>query len=103
MTDQLKPSTSTASLRRALADPKLLGTALQGDSWAAWRALLLAAMGEELTPAEIELFKKFSHRDNPPDHRIDELWVIAGRRGGKSSAIAVLACYLACLCGFQAK
>ena len=37
------------TLRKALADPQLLGGALTGDSWQAWRALLIAAMGEELT------------------------------------------------------
>ena len=34
----MKPN---CSLRRALDDPNLLGTALAGDSWTAWRVLLL--------------------------------------------------------------
>ena len=38
------------SLRAALEDPELLGTALQGHSWHAWRVLLLAAVGEPLQP-----------------------------------------------------
>src|SRR5262245_13693864 len=95
--------TTTASLRRALQDSKLLGDALAGDTWAAWRALLLAAMGEPLKPDELELFKKFTHRDNPPEQRVDELWCVIGRRGGKSKAISALACYLACLCDFRSK
>jgi hypothetical protein len=34
------------SLRRAPSDPKLLGTALAGDSWQSWRVLLVAAVDE---------------------------------------------------------
>ena len=34
------------SMRKALEEPQLLGAELSGDSWKAWRALLLAAMGE---------------------------------------------------------
>ena len=36
-------------LRQALADPALLGTVLPGETWAAWRTLLIAAMGAPLT------------------------------------------------------
>ena len=34
------------SIRKALSDPALLGHVLKGDSWRAWRVLLIAAMGE---------------------------------------------------------
>jgi hypothetical protein len=55
------------SLRQALADPKLLGDALPGDSWAAWRTILIAAMGEELTSEEREVFAKLTGgRDREP-------------------------------------
>jgi hypothetical protein len=36
----------SVSLRKALSDPKLLGNALAGDRWLAWRVLLIAAAGE---------------------------------------------------------
>ena len=36
------------SIRKALADPNLLGTTITGDSWSSWRTLLIAAMGEKL-------------------------------------------------------
>ena len=44
--------------------PSLLGTALAGPSWHAWRSLLLATMGEPLNPDELEAFTRI-HR--PPD------------------------------------
>src|SRR5262245_60077045 len=91
------------SLRTALEDPQLLGGALAGDSWAAWRALLLAAMGEPLKPDELEHFRRLTGRADPPPQRIEELWCVIGRRGGKSRAIAVLIAYLAALCDYRMK
>ena len=34
------------SLRKALLDPELLGSVLEGESWSNWRTLLIAANGE---------------------------------------------------------
>jgi hypothetical protein len=48
------------SLRKAIADPQLLAGALAGESWSAWRILLIAAMGEELTDAERATFAKLT-------------------------------------------
>jgi len=33
-------------MRNALADPDIFGKILPGESWASWRILLIAAMGE---------------------------------------------------------
>ena len=41
------------SLRKALEDPDLLGSALAGPTWHAWRSLLIAAMGEPLNKQEL--------------------------------------------------
>src|SRR6266568_2969990 len=73
------------------------GNAIAGESWAGWRSLLLAAMGEPLEPDELEHFRRLTGRKEAPTERVDELWAIVGRRGGKSRAIAVLAAYLSCL------
>src|SRR5262252_9736121 len=91
------------SLRNALSDSNLLGRALDGESWAAWRALLLSAMGEKLKPAELEHYKRLTGRSEPPSERASELWAIVGRRGGKSRAIATLLAYIGTLCDHQAK
>jgi hypothetical protein len=94
---------SHTTLRKALADPNLLGGALPGDSWAAWRSLVLAAMGEPLNPDELEHFRRLTGRETPPSQRIEEFWGVIGRRGGKSRAIAVLIVYLAALCDYRSK
>jgi hypothetical protein len=85
-------------LREALLDPNLLGTAIAGDSWRSWRTLLIAAMGEELGEDEREIFSKLTGRDREPLQRVDQFAAVIGRRGGKSRAMATLACYLAGLC-----
>ena len=89
----MKPQTT---LRRALEDPLLLD--MGGPSWAAWRPLLLACMGEALRPDELEIFRKFTGRTEAPTKRVDEFWAVVGRRGGKTRGMAALAVYLAALC-----
>jgi hypothetical protein len=89
----------TVSLRKALTDKKLLGNVLAGYSWANWRALLLAGMGEELTDDERWRFVHLSGgREREPLKPVEELACVIGRRGGKSRAISVIASYIAGLC-----
>ena len=88
----------TVSMRKALSDPQLLGTALQGDSWRPWRTLLIAAMGEKLTDDERVAIQ------DPDWARARTIatrrWfaAVVGRRGGKRRAMSVLATYIAGLC-----
>ncbi|MEO5772565.1 MAG: hypothetical protein ABIQ32_00420 [Sphingomicrobium sp.] len=93
--------TPRVPLRQALSDPALLGRALGGDTWAAWRAILIAAMGEPLEAAELEHFRRLTGRAEPAEARAEELWGIVGRRGGKTRAMSTLAVYLACLCDWR--
>jgi len=89
---------AAVSLRDALIDPNLLGNVLAGPSWRTWRALLLATMGERLTPSELEIFRTFTGgRTQAPPSRVEEAAFVIGRRGGKDRAASVLACYLAAL------
>jgi hypothetical protein len=88
----------TITLRCALEDPQLLGGALPGDSWRAWRILLIAACGETLSDDERVIFKKFTGRDHEAGSVVEVLAIIAGRRAGKDRAIAVLVAYLTGLC-----
>ena len=87
------------TLREALADNALLGDLLAGDSWSAWRTLLIAAMGEALNADERVLFKQLTGgREWEPGQRVEEFVGVIGRRGGKSRAVSVLAAYIAGLC-----
>ena len=95
--------TPFVTMRRALSDRHLLGGALGGDSWLSWRILLIAAMGEALTDEERAVFTKLTGREREPGERVDELWCIIGRRGGKSRAIAALLVYLATMVDYRAQ
>ena len=84
------------TMRAALSDDRLLGLILGGESWAAWRVVLIAIMGESLTPGERFVFQALTGRDREPGELVEEFWGIIGRRGGKSRAMSALAVFLAC-------
>jgi hypothetical protein len=85
------------SLREALNRPELLADALPGDSWSAWRTLLIAAVGEELNDEEREVFTRLTGREREPNEMIEVMLTVAGRRSGKTKAMATLAVYLSTL------
>jgi hypothetical protein len=89
------------SMREALADPHLLGDALPGDSWSAWRTLLIASVGEPLTDDERQTFKALTGREREPGEMVEMVLAVAGRRSGKTKAMAVLSIYLATLCDWS--
>lgn len=80
----------------AISDPQLLGAAL-GDltPWASWRVGLRGAFGHKLSAKDTKVFKRLAGGRKPPKKRVSELWVIAGRRSGKSRMAAAVSTYLA--------
>jgi hypothetical protein len=90
--------TPLMSMRACLADKNLFANILPGESWAAWRILLIALVGEELYPEERAVFAKLTERATEPRQFVEEFVGIIGRRGGKSRAMSVLATYIAALC-----
>ena len=92
------------SIDHALSDPNLLGAALPNlDSWATWLSVLNAAFGHQLNRNERRAFEAVSGGRRSPRKRVRELWVIAGRRGGKSRIAAALAVYIATLVDHSGK
>jgi hypothetical protein len=80
----------------AIDDPNLLGASIRDpDSWKPWRALLAAAFGLPLSSDELALYRACTGRTVPPGATAAYLWLCIGRRGGKSFAMALTACYLA--------
>ena len=84
-------------MRHALTSPDYFGGVdmMGADSWAGWRSILLAIVGEPLTPAELDIFRTITDRDTSPTEPVREFWGVVGRRGGKSRAMGTLAAYLA--------
>jgi hypothetical protein len=95
------PALVTPTMRRALSDPHLLGNVLKGESWQAWRAMLIALMGEALEPDERAIFIRLTGRSSEPLERIEEFWGLMGRRGGKSLAMSTLIVFLACFVDYR--
>lgn len=83
------------TMREALEDPDTFATILPGETWTNWRVLLIASQGEPLTAAELDIFTMLTGRAEAPVEPCDELWGVIGRRGGKTRAFAVGACYFA--------
>jgi hypothetical protein len=73
-----------------IEDSKLFGPWFAGASWGAWRTILKAVYALPLTPAEREQFFAVAERE-PPSRPVREVWVVAGRRGGKDSVASVIA------------
>jgi hypothetical protein len=73
------------SIRDFLTSPKYAGTAdlMGGPSWAAWRTLLIAAMGEPLEPRELLVFQELTGRTAPPAEPCREFFAIYGAQGGQ--------------------
>jgi hypothetical protein len=80
----------TVSLRTALETDDLLASALPGDSFALWRTMLIAAMGENLDQREAAAFRTYTGRE-PPTDPVRELVAVVGRRGGKPRGSRALA------------
>lgn len=83
----------TVTIRDAMCDPQLFGSTFGGDSFAAWRALLSGFYGLPLSDDEAETWHSVTGRTESATEAHDELWLVVGRRGGKSHAAALLAVF----------
>lgn len=93
---------SALSIIDAIDDPALFAPWFQSapgherSTWWAWRVVLKAAFGLPMADDEIAFFRTVAERD-PPPHRVKEIWIIVGRRGGKDSVASVVAAYIAAM------
>jgi hypothetical protein len=84
------------NILEALDDANLLGASIRDpDSWKPWKGLLAAAFGLPLSSDELALYRQCTGRTVPPGAPVAYLWLVIGRRGGKSFAKALIAVFLA--------
>src|SRR5690554_370394 len=83
----------TVTIVDAMTDPKLFGGIFGGDSFAAWRTLLAGFYGLDLDEEQAATWTTITGRSEAPQDAHDELWLVVGRRGGKSHCAALLAVY----------
>jgi hypothetical protein len=84
------------TIDRAFRDKRLFAAAL-GDlsSWQVWLTVLCAAFALPLDAQQMQSFAAISGGRLPPSKAVRELWIIAGRRSGKSRTAALIACFIA--------
>jgi hypothetical protein len=81
----------------AMADPQLLARFFTDHaSWKAWRTFLAVLFGHRLAREQRELFCQCTGRQAPQPSGYREAWLVVGRRGGKSFALATIAVFLSC-------
>jgi hypothetical protein len=85
------------NILQALLDKAILGFAFAFDSWRTWRVILAGAFALPLKSTKDKLTWQRLAQRAPLTTPCRELWVIAGRRGGKSNVAAAIAIYLATL------
>ena len=82
---------------QALDDPHVFrGVIKDRSTWGAWRGFLKALFGLPMEEHEAALFRDCTGRVTPPATVFGAAWLICGRRGGKSFALALIAVFLAC-------
>ena len=75
---------------------KVLGSAFKADSWNTWRTVLKAAHALDLTDDERAVVTQLTQRQTLPTSPVRELWLLLGRRSGKSIIAALLAVWATC-------
>jgi hypothetical protein len=84
------------NILQALDDRHLLGASIRNPrTFWAWRALMAAAFGLPLSDSDLALYRQCTGRNAPPAGPFPYLWLVCGRRGGKSFAMAVMAIFCA--------
>jgi hypothetical protein len=86
-----------------MEDQGLFGWQFAAESWQAWRALLAGFYGLPLTTDEFKHWQELTQRTMQPSAPHDELWLIVGRRGGKSYCAAFMAVYEAAFNDYRDK
>jgi hypothetical protein len=66
-----------------------------GPSWAAWRVVLKAIYALATSDVELQQYRTLTGRLSTPSKPCREVWMIIGRRGGKSMISALIAVYAA--------
>jgi hypothetical protein len=80
----------------SLNDENLLGGSIKDPvSFSPWKALMASAFGLPLDPDQLALYRNCTGRTSPPSAQFRSVFMVIGRRGGKSVAMALLAVYLA--------
>lgn len=65
-----------------------------GPSWTAWPAVLKAIFALPMSEADLDIYRRVTGRTTAPTKPFREVWLIVGRRGGKSFVTSLIAVFL---------
>jgi hypothetical protein len=78
----------------AIGDPQLFARWFKDRAtWQPWLSFLAALFGLPMTAEQREIYRQCTGRDHA--QKSSEAWIVAGRRGGKSFVLALVAVFLA--------
>jgi hypothetical protein len=81
----------------AIQDQNLLGASFKDlSTWRAWFSFLKAIYCLPMEPEELEIFRAATGLERPPAEPPKEIFVIAGRRSGKSFIASLIAVFESC-------
>jgi hypothetical protein len=75
---------------------RVLGAVFGKASWDGWRVVLAAIFGLPMSEAQAETYRALTGRTAVPTHQAREVWLIVGRRAGKSFISALIAIFQTC-------
>lgn len=80
----------------ALEDKKVFGSIIKDQrTFRNWKIVLKAIFALKMSKWELEIYRENTGRKKPPSKPFKEVWLIIGRRGGKSTIAAIIAVFLA--------
>jgi hypothetical protein len=80
----------------AFEDARIFGSLIADqEMWLNWKVCLKAIFGLSMDKAELKRYQGFTGRKKPSGKPFNEVFLVIGRRGGKSFISALIACYLA--------
>lgn len=79
-------------------DPELFAPWFEQNrlSWSDWMVFLKTIFGLPMTLGDRGRYFKYTKRTERAKKQFDEVWLVVGRRGGKSIVLALVAVFLAC-------
>jgi hypothetical protein len=84
------------NILQATADPQLFARWFkERATWAPWFSFLAALFALPMSDEQREVYRACTGRDDPPKERLNEAWLVCGRRAGKSFILALTAVFLA--------
>lgn len=76
-----------------MTDPQLFAEQFDSECWDNWRVLLKAFYALPLEESDLPVYEQLTQRQSAPEQPFKELFLIIGRRGGKSQNAALIAVY----------